>query len=203
MAISLRVRSLTTSHSRGPLARCVLSLKSFLAFDAASISLASTCCFWRRFFERRPTQDVICAPLVDVDRPHPRLPPRGPLEAGRPNQFVHPRRWMYEGAEWVLRQATLRVFQHDSESHIPDIAWIRQCKTLFCVVECRRQERFIRRIAAHDAVERDQCCRRQLGRNRYKVGMDKTHRVCAAETCCLLARHAVVRRRCIDRDCSN
>jgi hypothetical protein len=107
---------------------------------------------------------------------------------------------MDEGAEWVLRQVTVRVFQHNSESHIPDIAWKRQCKTLFGVVESRVQERFIRRIAAHDAVERDKGCRRQLGRNRYKVGMDKTHRVRAAETCCLLACDAVVRRRRIDRD---
>ena len=89
---------------------------------------------------------------------------------------------MDEGAEWVLRQTTLRVFEHNSESHIPDIAWIRQCKTLFRVVECRVQECFIRRITAHDAVERDQCCRRQRGRHRHKVGMDKTHRVCSAET---------------------
>ena len=68
------------------------------------------------------------------------------------------------------------------------------------MVECRVQERFIRRIAAHDAIERDQCCHRQLGRNRDKVRTDKSRRVCAAETCRLLARHANVRRRCIDRD---
>ena len=107
---------------------------------------------------------------------------------------------MDEGPEWVLRQVTVRVFQHNSESHIPDIAWKRQGKTLFRVVDCRVQERSIRRIAAHDAVERDHPCRRHLGRNRHKVGMDKTHDIRAAEACCLLARHGVVRRRCIDRD---
>src|SRR6185503_10986764 len=115
-----------------------------------------------------PSESVLAAfhwtpprPRVHVDRPHPRLPPRGPLEPRRSNQFLHPDRRMDEGAEWVLRQVTVLVFQNDSESHIPDIAWKRQCKTLFRVVESRVQERFIRRIAAHDAVERDKCCSRQ------------------------------------------
>jgi hypothetical protein len=50
------------------------------------------------------------------------------------------------------------------------------------------------------AVERDQCCRGQLGDNRHKISVDKPHRLRAAEAGCFLACHIVVRRRCIDRD---
>jgi hypothetical protein len=98
---------------------------------------------------------------------------------------------MDEGPEWVFRQVTVRVFQHTSESHIPDIAWKRQGKTLFRVVGCGVQERSIRRIAAHDSVERDHACRGHLGRNRHKVGMDKPHDIRAAEARGFLARTAL------------
>jgi hypothetical protein len=48
-----------------------------------------------------------------------------------------------KGAEWVLGQTTLRVFEHDSGPDIPEIAWKGQRKTLFRVVEGRVQERSI------------------------------------------------------------
>jgi hypothetical protein len=38
---------------------------------------------------------------------------------------------------------------------------------------------------------------KRLGRNRHEVGMDKPHHVRSSEPFCLLARHDVVRRRCI------
>ena len=68
------------------------------------------------------------------------------------------------------------------------------------MAECRVQERFIKRVAAHDAVEGDGSRGGQLGRDGHEVGVNELDRVRSAETFSLLPRDVWCTPRCIDGD---
>ena len=78
---------------------------------------------------------------------------------------------MNERAEWIAPTMPHRILEPDPRPDEPTIPRIRHREAAFCPLERLCEKQFVRRIAAHDPIKRDDGRSRKLARRDQEIAV--------------------------------